>query len=441
MKNVVIFSVLVGILTVAILGCGTDSEDEPIDLGPVQFVSANPPNRSTLLSNASITVSFNGVPENLRATQGVISQSTRTVTISGPFTVGELNLTMTWKDGTHTLVYTVKPVPVKFVSVNPPNGSSILPDELLTVAFDGEPKRLSVTSGKVSVSGRIATISGPFPRGELNLAMKWDTGTHTLDYTVEFSVPDGMALIPEGEFEMGSNADTANDDERPVHTVYVDAFYMDTHEVTVGEYREFVEKTGHRAPNWGEVSRYSPTDQHPIVFVSWHDAMAYAKWKSKRLPTEAEWEKAARGGVPEQSFPWGNTMPDGNQCNFADKNLAHFWWADKQVDDGYAHAAPVESYPDNEYGLHDMSGNVWEWCLDEYDAGFYAVSPAENPVSGIDTIKDIADTFPSVLSPRLLRGGSWLVTAHNVRGAVRFRLDPASLNNSIGFRCVMDLPP
>ena len=440
MKNVIIFSVLVGILVVAMLGCGTDSEDEASDQGPVRFVSVNPPSGSTLLSNAVITVSFDGVPEDLRVTQGVISRSGRTVTISGPFIVGELNLTVTWKDGTHTLVYTVKPVPIQFVSVNPPSGSLLLPDTILTVTFDGKPKNLSVVPWKVSVSGRIATISGPFPRGELNLVMKWDTGIHTLAYTVEFSVPDGMALVPESEFKMGSNGAEANDDERPVHTVYVDAFYMDTHEVTVGEYREFVRETGHRMSDWDEISRYSPTDQHPIVFVSWHDAMAYAKWKGKRLPTEAEWEKAARGGIPEQPYPWGNTAPDGEQCNFADKNIVHFWWADEEADDGYAHTAPVGSYPENEYGLYDMAGNVWEWCLDEYDAGFYGVSPRTNPVSGIDTIRDIGNVFSSVQSARVLRGGSWLVTVHSVRNAVRFRLNPASLNNSVGFRCVMDLP-
>ena len=442
MKNVITLSILVGVLTITMLGCGTDLGDEARDLGPVEFVSADPPSGSTLLPNATVTVSFNGVPKDLIVPQGVVSRSAkaaRTVTISGPFTVGELTLTMRWKDGAHTLVYTVKPVPVKFVSVDPPSGSLLLSDRILTVTFDGKPKNLRVTPWEVRVSDRIATISGPFPRGELNLEMKWDTGTHTLAYTVELPVPKGMALIPEGEFEMGSNADGANNDERPVHTVYVDAFYMDVHEVTVGEYQQFVQETGHRAPDWDEVSRYSPTDQHPIVLVSWHDAMAYAKWKGKRLPTEAEWEKSARGGVPEQLYPWGDTVPDGKQCNFADKNLAHFWWADKEADDGYAHTAPVGSYPDNEYGLHDMAGNVWEWCLDEYDAGFYAVSPGTNPVSGIDTIKGIVDTFPSVLSPRVLRSGSWLVTVHSVRNAVRFRLHPASLNNTVGFRCVMDL--
>ena len=110
-------------------------------------------------------------------------------------------------------------------------------------------------------------------------------------------VPIGMALIPEGPFEMGSNADHANTDEQPVHTVYVDAFYMDKREVTVRAYRHFVEETGHRAPDWEEVALYSPTDDHPIVLVSWHDAIAYAKWAGKRLPTEAKWEKAARGNL------------------------------------------------------------------------------------------------------------------------------------------------
>ncbi len=425
-----------------ILGCDMDSEEEVRDLDPVQFVSADPPSGSTLLSNAPITVSFDGIPEDLIVPQGVVSRSARTrktVIISGPFTVGELTLTMKWKDGAHTLVYTVEPVPVKFVSVNPPDGSLLLPDALITVSFDGEPKNLSVTPGKVSVSGRIATIPGPFPRGELTLEMKWDSGTHTLAYTVEFAVPEGMSLIPEGEFEMGSDTAEANDDERPVHTVYVDAFYMDKHEVTVGEYREFVQKTGHRAPDWDKVSRYSPTDQSPIVFVSWHDAMAYAKWKGKRLPTEAEWEKATRGGVSGRSYPWGNAAPDGTQCNFADKNIAHFWWADEETDDGYAHTAPVGSYPDNAYGLHDMAGNVWEWCLDEYDPGFYAISPDTNPFSEVDTIEAIIDTFSSVQTPRVLRGGSWLVTVLGVRSAVRFRLDPSSTNNSVGFRCAKDL--
>ena len=372
-KNVIILSILISVLSIAaMLGCGTDVEDEEKELTPVKFVSAEPLSGSTLLPDATLTVTFDGVPEKLSVTQDTVPVRVRTRSVS---------------------------------------------------------------------STTIVTILGPFTIGELNLTITWKGGTYTLTYRVASAFLEGMALILEGKFKMGSNTDEAHDDERPVHTVYVDAFYMDIHEVTVGEYQQFVQETGHRAPDWDEVAHYSSTDQHPIVLVSWHDAMAYAKWTGKRLPTEAEWEKATRGGAIQQSYPWGNTMPDGTQCNFADKNLAHYWWADKAADDGYGHTAPVGSYPENEYSLHDMAGNVWEWCLDEYDAGFYAVSPEINPVSGIDNIEDIVDTFPNIQSARVLRGGSWLVAANNVRSAVRFRLNPDSVSNNIGFRCVMDLPP
>ena len=256
-------------------------------------------------------------------------------------------------------------------------------------------------------------------------------------------VPVGMVLIPEGPFDMGSTANNANIDEQPVHTVYMDAFYMDKREVTVRAYRKFVEETGHRAPDWEQVALYSPTDDHPIVFVSWHDAMTYAKWKGKRLPTEAEWEKAARGKLAGKIYPWGNLAPTVAiatvKCNFADKNLAHYWWADKDIDDGYAYTAPVGSYPTNGYGLSDMAGNVLEWCLDEYDAGFYEISPSTNPISGADTVAEISDTFASVQSPRVLRGGSWLVNARGIRNAARSLLNPSSTSSSVGFRCAKAL--
>ena len=257
----------------------------------------------------------------------------------------------------------------------------------------------------------------------------------------EASAPIGMVLIPEGPFEMGSNAAHANPDEQPVHTVHVDAFYMDKREVSVRAYREFVEETQHPPPDWKQVSIYAPTDDHPIVFVSWHDAMAYAKWKGKRLPTEAEWEKAARGGLVGKTYPWGSFAPTAT-CNFADKHLEHYWWADKDVDDGYAYTAPVGNYPANGYDLYDMAGNVYEWCLDEYDADFYATSPNTNPISGeIDTVARITNGFLSVQSPRVLRGGSWLVNSLGLRNAVRFRFDPSSINSGVGFRCVQDLTP
>ena len=140
------------------------------------------------------------------------------------------------------------------------------------------------------------------------------------------------------------------------------------------------------------------------------------------------------------TYPWGNLAPNGKQCNFADKNLTHYWWSDQKADDGYAFTAPVGSYPENGYGLFDMAGNVWEWCLDEYDAGFYAVSEGINPISGANTPQQISKGFESVESNRVLRGGSWIVTSLNVRSSTRFLLMPESSNYSVGFRCVMDVP-
>ena len=328
----------------------------------------------------------------------------------------------------------VEPGPVKFRSVRPENGSTLRPDESITVIFTGIPENLTTVPGTIEQPKNRTTIAGPFPLGDITIELTWTDDTQTLEYTV---VPAGMVMVREGEFQMGSDSEAAAEDEKPVHTVFVDSFFIDTHEVMVGEYRLFVEETGHPAPEWSQVELYAPTDKHPIVFVSWHDALAFATWAGKRLPTEAEWEKAARGGSVAKIYPWGNLKPKGKQCNFADKNLPHYWWSDKKSDDGYAYTAPVGSYPENGYGLFDMAGNVLEWCLDGYDAGFYAVSEGVNPISGANTPQEIRE---SVESNRVLRGGSWIATANNVRNSTRFMLMPESTNYSVGFRCVMDLP-
>ena len=224
-----------------------------------------------------------------------------------------------------------------------------------------------------------------------------------------------MVLIPAGEFQMGSN--DGEDDENPAHTVYVDGFYMDKYEVTVGQYKQFIRATGHRAlPNY--VSKYSPTDKHPVVGVSWHDAMAYAQWAGKRLPTEAEWEKAARGGLVGKTYPWGNAI-DSNKANYGDN---------------VGKTTAVGKYPPNGYGLYDMAGNVREWCLDEYNKGFYKSSPSRNPISG-DSISYVINNFTNVNSSRVLRGGSWRDSPKTLRVANRGRGSPTSAYFRNGFRC------
>ncbi|MCZ6676000.1 MAG: formylglycine-generating enzyme family protein [Candidatus Poribacteria bacterium] len=226
-----------------------------------------------------------------------------------------------------------------------------------------------------------------------------------------------MVPIPAGKFMMGSN--DGNDDEKPVHTVYVDAFFIDTHEVTVGQYRGFVKATGYKKPDWNKVTKFSPTDNHPMIYVSWYDAMAYAIWASKRLPTEAEWEYAARAGSAGKKYPWGDSI-DKSKANY---NM------------GVGKTTPVGKYPPNGYGLYDMAGNVWEWCLDEYDEDFYKRSAKEDPIAGED-ISIVANNFISVKTARVLRGGSWY-GGFNIRVANRGRFNPDGTYGDYGFRCVV----
>ena len=258
-----------------------------------------------------------------------------------------------------------------------------------------------------------------------------------------------MVLIPAGDFQMGSDYNTiGNAATRPMHVVYIDAFYIDKYEVTVGQYNQFVRAANyHPLPSW--IYKYAPTDAHPVVGVSWHDAKAYAKWAGKRLPTEAEWEKAARGGLIQKNHSWGDAAVDGTQCNFADKSLRTIWnterepddnWADENLDDGYAYTAPVGSYPPNGYGLHDMVGNVWEWCFDAYDKNFYANSPYQNPIAEI-LIKDGANNIVAINKLRVTRGNSWYDGVSSVWIASRLGQSPEGEITNTGFRCVKSVTP
>ena len=259
---------------------------------------------------------------------------------------------------------------------------------------------------------------------------------------LEIDTPEGMVLIPAGQFQMGSNDDDARNHEQPVHTVHIDAFFMDEHEVTNLEYKEFllenprwqksrIDKRFHNGAylrDWDGNTYPSGKADYPVTYVSWYAAVAYAQWAGKRLPTEAEWEYAARGGLAGQKYPWGNT-------------ITH---ADANYDKHRGGPTSVRRYLANGYGLYDMAGNVWEWCLDAYDHAFYFVSRnSRNPISGAPTIQWILDNFPSIPADRdrVLRGGSWGQAAPALRVANRRWDAPTYADGYYGFRCARAVTP
>ncbi len=226
-----------------------------------------------------------------------------------------------------------------------------------------------------------------------------------------------MVLIPEGEFEMGCNE--GHEDEKPVHKIFVKAFYMDIYEVTNADYKKFVDATNYKKPSSWKEPTLSGADQ-PVVRVTWYDAQEYAKWAGKRLPTEAEWEKAARGGLVGKLYPWGDKLFHDN-ANYYGTGGKDFWEM----------PATVGTFEPNRYGLFDMAGNVQEWCADWYDPKYYSSSPAQNP------------TGPKSGTSVVVRGGSWGDDVQNMRDsglrvAKRRFLDPYEADNYTGFRCVMD---
>jgi len=236
---------------------------------------------------------------------------------------------------------------------------------------------------------------------------------------------DGMVMVyvPAGEFQMGS--EDGDNDEKPVHTVALDGFWLDRTEVTNAQYSQCVTADKCDPSGYAGDSRFNGMD-YPVMGVSWHDAVAYCEWAGSRLPTEAEWEYAARG--PEElRYPWGNTF-DGTRLNFCDKNCTYDW-ADKSVNDGYELTAPVGSYPTGAswVGALDLAGNVWEWVADWY--GGYLSGRQVNP------------TGPQSGDYRVLRGGSWSNIEDNTRGANRSRNTPTNADNNDGFRCGVSAAP
>jgi formylglycine-generating enzyme required for sulfatase activity len=258
-----------------------------------------------------------------------------------------------------------------------------------------------------------------------------------------------MVFVPAGEFAMGSLAGEGEDDERPQRAVYLDAFYIRRYPVTNQQFSQFVDAAGYRTDaeetgsgwiwtgqawelvqgaDWrhprGPDSGISDKMAHPVVQVTWDDAQAYCRWADQRLPTEAEWEKAARG-VDGRSYPWGNSAPNGRRLNACDANC-EVSWRDTGLDDGYIETSPVGSYEAGKspYGAYDMAGNVWEWVADWYGEDYYGQAPTRNPQG------------PGSGEQRVTRGGSWYNQPWISRSAFRTGLDPEVRDHSIGFRCV-----
>ncbi len=305
----------------------------------------------------------------------------------------------------------------------------------------------------------------------------------------------GMRFIPGGVFMMGADNDQASEDEYPKHPVQVKGFWMDETEVTNAQFQKFVEATGYittaeRKPDWDELKKTLPPgsakppdsvlvaaslvfrktegpvnlrdfsqwwswvnganwrqpqgpgsniegkENFPVVHVSWYDAMAYCKWAGKRLPTEAEWEYAARGGLVNAIYPWGNEHVNTGRpkANSWEGKFPYL----NEMKDGFATAAPVKSFAPNGYGLYDMAGNVWEWCSDWYDTDYYKSQAKQVSVDPTGPVKSY-DPEDEFMPKKSLKGGSFLCNdsyCSGYRVARRMKSSPDTGLEHTGFRCV-----
>ena len=224
-----------------------------------------------------------------------------------------------------------------------------------------------------------------------------------------------MVLIPAGEFTMGS--DKGDDDEQPIHKVFIDSFYIDKFEVTNGRFAKFVEAIQSEPP-WGFADKETPVvrPDQPVRWVNWMDAIGYCLWSGKRLPTEAEWEKAARG-PDARLYPWGNDPPTAAHAVFGLKEGSDTVSAIGNRDKGKS-----------PYGVHDLAGNLYEWTTDWYDEEFYSKNPAINPKGPLEG------------TAKVQRGGSYINGAYRLRSSFRTKGDPTEHDPNVGFRCAQDVP-
>ncbi|MES2418487.1 MAG: formylglycine-generating enzyme family protein [Bacteroidota bacterium] len=327
---------------------------------------------------------------------------------------------------------------------------------------------------------------------ESNLPNRFGVGLDTALMVKGKVSHEGMVFIPAGEFSMGASDAEGRADEYPQHKVKLKSFWIDKTEVSNASFAKFIKATGYvttaeRIPDWEEMKAQLPPgtpkppdevfvaaslvfsspkrvtdlndasqwwvwkkganwkhphgpgsniagkDNYPVVHISWNDAMAYCKWAGKRLPTEAEWEYASRGGLKNALYPWGNEPIEQGKVK------ANTWQGNFPVHntnwDKYGGLAPIKQFKPNGYGLYDMAGNVWEWCSDWYRADYYQTSPGDNPAGPTTSYDPMEPTIPK----KVVRGGSFMCNASYCKGyrvTSRMKTSTDTSLEHTGFRCV-----
>ncbi len=349
--------------------------------------------------------------------------------------------------GTTPLVEMATATPTPPPSPTPPEASSPQPALPIPAQFHSgfvtTGEMINAVRDMLAQSPEVARVLADSPGAYPNLEA---FGIDPIPLLPPIIATDGapMVLVPAGPFTMGSDPELGlaacqalrigledecqlswYEDEAPVHTVTLDDFYIDQYEVTNAQYAACVdvgvcdpaESSSYTRNSYYDNPEYN---QYPVIGVDWSQARTYCEWRGDRLPTEAEWEKAARG-TDERQYPWGNEF-DGSRLNFCDSSC-EFDWANQEYDDGYADTAPVGSYPDgvSPYNVYDLGGNVWEWVQSEYQPYPYQADDGRENLNSTNV--------------RVLRGGSWSFVGLNTRASNRYVNESASTINVIGFRC------